>query len=212
MGLYALGCGLCVLGLSACMGMNPVIDTALRAVGEQPAAPQFVPGVAYLHITVNGRQAWMALGERTQDTQGVHTYWYSGQGEMLHLRNGRLVEALGLTHELRGQRGVAPSWDAVAQSPQGVQWQHQRDWMPGYRYGVWANISSQTTVPTPQQEQLVGPGAQWFVDRVHTQMAQAQAWHYLERFAVRDQQVVYSEQCLAPQLCLTLRHVGVVKP
>ena len=181
-------------------------------MGWHASSPDFAQGVAYVRISVNGRQSWMALGEQRLGANGTHTYWYSGQGEMLHLQDGRLVAAIGLTHELRGQVGEAPSWHTLAQALQPLVWHRQRDWMPGYRYGVPEHVSSQRTQPTPQQSQQVGPGAQWFVDQVHTQMASGHAWHYQEWFAVRDQQVVFSEQCLAPRLCLTLHHVGVVKP
>jgi hypothetical protein len=47
---------------------------------------------------------------------------------------------------------------------------------------------------------------------VSSRLLGGRAWRYRDRFAVQAGRVVYSEQCINPGLCLTLRPLGVVNP
>jgi hypothetical protein len=54
--------------------------------------------------------------------------------------------------------------------------------------------------------------AEWITDLVESKALDGRAWSYLQRFAILDGIVFYSEQCIDKDLCLTIRRLGVVVP
>lgn len=197
-----------LLPLAACQGFNPVIDTMLGQFGSQQVVYQ--PGFEYLEVRLHGRRAAMALGSREVRGDAVHEYWYSGQREMIHLINGRISEALGMTHEIRGTVGGAPGWARLTQSDRPLVWSRSRDVMPKYRYGVREFVISQKVMPTAAEKKAVGPDAVWVEEEVKSQHADGRDWIYREQFALKNGLVVYSVQCIAPELCVELKPLGVV--
>jgi len=207
----ALACALVVL--VGCQGFNPVADTFSTLLPQGAASATYQPGLEYLQVSLNGRYAAMALGYRQTQGVDVHEHWYSGQREMVYLVNGRVVEVQGMTHELRKQSDKVPSWHDLAESKRPLVWSRSKDLMPGYRYGQVEYIISQRVEPTQQEAALVNQPAQWFIEQVKSKTADGREWLYNETYAVVNNQVIYSEQCVAPELCLTLRPIGmVVKP
>lgn len=207
--------------LCACQGMNPSLDTARVMFPSGELTANYQPGVEYLQVGHAGRKTAMALGWRTTAGPLVHEYWYSGQREMLHLLNGRVFGVMGMTQELRAQvpaNPPAPSWQAIAEATQSkasggaLVWSRTRDVQPGYRYGVVEYITSRQTQPTQAQQALTGQAAVWFEDQVESKAKGGQTWRYTEQFAVVNNRVVYSLQCVGPDLCLRLQPLGVVKP
>ncbi len=176
----------------------------------------YQPGFEYLSISVDGRASVMALGERTVQSTGnsrqVHERWYTGQGEMLLVVDGRIQQAIGFTHEWRGQTSTPPTWASLLQSSREVSWRRSLDMMPGYRYNLTDNITSYKTTPPKRLPEGVSPQAQWVADLVASKGDDGLAWWYLQKFAMLDDRVVYSEQCIAKALCLALRPLGVVVP
>mgnify|MGYP000054668485 CR=1 FL=1 len=204
------GCWL--FALLGCQGINPVVDTAALLSPMNRWDATYQKGLKYLQVSLNDRKSAMALGYRRLQGLDVHEHWYSGQREMLHLMNGRIVEVQGMTYEVRRQSEKTPSWRDLAESKKPLVWSRTKDLMPGYRYGQVEYIISQWVVPTRQEAALVSKPAQWFIEQVKSKTADGREWLYNETFAVLDNQVIYSEQCVAPDLCLTLRPLGVVKP
>ena len=176
----------------------------------------YQPGFEYLSISVDGRGSVMALGERTVQSTGnsrqVHERWYTGQGEMLLVVDGRIQQAIGFTHEWRGQTSTPPTWASLLQSSREVSWRRSLDVMPGYRYNLIDNITSYKTTAPKRLPEGVSPQAQWVADLVASKGDDGLAWWYLQKFAVLDDRVVYSEQCIAKALCLALRPLSVVVP
>lgn len=200
------------LGAAGCQGFNPVVDTARAVFVASDAPVLYQSGFEYLQVQVDGRQAAMALGQRRNDGRHTHEYWYSSQREMLYLQNGRIHQVMGMTHEVREQRQQAPDWAQLAQSRMPFVWQRTLDVQPGYRYGVQEDVVTQRLAADQVNQALVAQPADWFEDIVTSKSADGRPWHYRQVFAVVNHQVVYSEQCVAPRLCLTLRYLGVVKP
>jgi hypothetical protein len=202
--------------LSACQGINPVMDTANLLLPSSDFIAHYQQGVEYLKVGHSGRQAAMALGGRKYDGAVVNEYWYSGQREMLHLKNGRLHNAMGMTQEVRAQTPMAPSWeaisDAAAHKTGTLVWSRTRDLQPGYRYGVVEYVTSKRIEPSQAQQALVSNTAQWFEDQVKSKTPDGKVWHYTEQFAVVGSRVMYSLQCVGRDLCLSLQPLGVVKP
>jgi hypothetical protein len=186
------------------------------------------PEFEYLWVSVDGKASVMALGAREARGTAVHEHWYTSQGEMLHLVNGRVQQALGFTHELRQQTGAPPAWDSfaaqrmpmnmkdqVSASPHATKnavWTRQLDVMPGYRYGVQETVVSRTVAEPTRLPEGVPAQAHWVADEVLGKKTNGLPWVYAQRFAVANDRVVYSEQCLAPAVCLKLRPLGVVVP
>lgn len=202
----ALGCL-----LAACQGVHPVMDTLTMAWPWRSQYAQLQSGVEYMVVTLDGRATVMALGERTDlvTPQGLerHEYWYSSQHEMLHMVNGRIHRAFGLTVEWRAQDASPPAWADVKKARHEVPWSRVLDIMPGYRYGqvdhLWVRPSSAPQTPP----QGVPTSAAWFEEAVVSKTEEGRPWEFRQRFAVLDAQVVYSEQCLSPRVCLSLRPI-----
>lgn len=206
---------LAVLALLGCRS-NPTFDTftTLLPWGKQYAQVQ--PGIEYLWVSLDGRTSVMALGERKllpgKDAFDVREYWYTGQGEMLYLLNGRIQQAHGFISEWRAQKSSAPAWAEVLQSPREWPWQRQLDIMPGYRYGVVETVtSSRVQVPKHLPEGVTSQ-AQWVAETISSKGHDGQEWWYLQKFAVLNDRVVYSEQCVDKSLCLKMRPLGVMVP
>jgi hypothetical protein len=209
---FFLGVVLSVLGCRS----NPTYDTLTTLLPWQKQFAQVQPEVEYLWVSLGGRATVMALGERSlvgvAPNVSRHEYWYTGQGEMLYLRNGRIQEAKGFTQEWRGQTSSPPDWSDVLQSNRAISWRRQLDVLPGFRYNL---IDHLTTYKLPAPKQLpeqVQHTAAWVGDSVESKNENGRAWRFEQRFAIENGVVVYSEQCLAPDLCLKLRPLGVVVP
>lgn len=195
--------------LSGCQGVHPVMDTALVAWPWRSQYAQLAPGFDYMVVSLDGRVAVMALGARelksTPEGEALHEHWYSSQKEMLHLVNGRIQTALGFTTEWRSQQANPPRWADVAKSRYELSWSRVLDLMPGYRYGVVHHVWTQKIPEPAKLPEGVQSGADWFADAVQAQTLQGRPWTFQQRFAVSNGQVLYSEQCLAPQVCFSLR-------
>jgi hypothetical protein len=204
-----------VLSMLGCRS-NPAYDTLTTLLPWQKQFAQVQPGVEYLWVSVGGRVTVMALGERTlvgvAPNVARHEYWYTGQGEMLYLRNGRIQEAKGFTHEWRGQTSSPPEWAVVLQSNRALSWRRQVDVMPGFRYNLVDHLTTYKLSSPRQLPEQVQPTAVWVGDAVKSKNENGRAWRFEQRFAIEHGVVVYSEQCLALELCLKLRTLGVVVP
>ena len=111
----AINCSLFLL-LSGCQG-NPTFDTFKLLLPWTKKYSQVSAGFEYILVSTNEHDALMALGERrvevNESKNHTHEHWYTGQGEMLYLVDGRIHKALGFTSEIRAQSNVAPSWNLV---------------------------------------------------------------------------------------------------
>lgn len=188
------------LMLNACANLNPTLDTVRSLWGSPP--PQRVPGFEYLDIRVGGHRTVMALGSRFERDGAWVEQWFSGQGEMLELRDGRIERVLGMTHEVRATQGRPEPWRAwLGANAPPRRWQRERLVMPGY----------QTRSEDVHSQRMVMPGrppfadAVWIEEQVSTRQLGGQPWRYTERYALRHGTVVYSEQCVSPDLCFKLQ-------
>lgn len=198
-------CALCVPLLSACANLNASLET-VRGLWRPPG-PVFAKGFEYLEVTVDGRRSVMALGSREQQRGAWVEQWFSGQGEMLELRDGRIHRVLGMTREVRHTQVSAPGWQALVGPSDGAHWTRQRQVMPGYQ------VRSEQVSTRPLAKAMPAqPEASWIEEAVATQLLDGRPWRYSERFALQQGRVVYSEQCIAPDLCFKLRPLGVPQP
>lgn len=138
-----------------------------------------------------------------------HEHWYSSQHEMLHLVDGRIHQALGFTIEWRAQESTPPPWREVQKARHEVPWSRVLDIMPGYRYGQIDHLWVKSSPPPTQLPNGVPATATWFEEAVVSQTVQGRPWEFQQRFAVWNDRVAYSEQCLSPLVCLSLRPLSL---
>ena len=198
---------LTVLFLSAC-GHTPVTRTlwdAIPALGRNPDAIELNPKLRYLRVTVRGRVAFMVLGYVEPAPEGEIATWYSSEGEVIRLQNGRVVGTAGLETDWRAVRNVSlPAWKDLA-GRAAVVYSRERDEMPGYRYGIAERVKLYP-VSVPNNSKLVGLTAdslRWYEEAVLDQPDGLASG----RFALYTKDngetlVAYGEQCLSQTLCL----------
>ena len=203
--------GAALLALSACSsGMGAAVQS-LRELLPQPTradATKLDPELEYLRVTRGKHVAllWRGSVERA-DGAPVDVY-YSGQGEVVRLQNGRIVGASGLPTEWRRVEIKAPSWSTVAGSPERARVVRVRDVMPGYVSGLREDLALRR-VAAPERSALRGVDAKslaWFEERVSSAVPAAQQLptaRYAVDLAKGEGTVVYAEQCLAADLCFT---------
>jgi hypothetical protein len=221
--------------LVGCNAINPVWDTfkVATGIGENTGA-RLTPGVEYLKVQVNGRQVMMALGYRTfpkprqpsmtksdasiKSTQlyskdeFVHEFWYSANKETLELVDGRIESVMGMTSEWRQSSSPPQDWESTRRNSP-VFWTRTRDLMPGYRFGFKDEIQTRVTpAPAKIQDPTLPSNldAVWFEDLVNSKDKNNSTWSYKQIFANVNGKIIYSEQCIASDLCLSLKYVGFI--
>lgn len=202
------------LGVGGCSsGSSAMLDTArMLYQGRSSAAqPNFNPNFVYLKAGIEGRTIYMVLGYLDQRPEGTVEVWYSGGGEVIRLLNGRIVGTTGLTTDWRAVRTANwPSWPVAASSPDNTSVQRytrERDVMPGYKFGINDDIM-RIAVPTPSDTAISGVDAsslQWYEERATSRPASAAL--PVARFGISRKSgtpvVVYSEQCISNNLCMS---------
>ena len=166
------------------------------------------PNFRYLRVTVEGRVAFLALGNEDGHPQGTIEVWYSAEREVLRLQNGRIVGATGLTTEWRNVAvSGLPSWSGIALAAGPVRWTRTRDVMPGYRFGVLDMLRARVVQP-PAKSRLQGVdpnGLAWFEEQTEAGANALPRALYAVDLRDGKETVVYSEQCLVSALCFTLQ-------
>ncbi len=201
-----------LLVLAGCQGFNPVIDTASHFWASKARKDSISVGFEYLEVEWQGRKAAMALGYRETKGTQVSEHWYSGQGEMIKLVNGRVVQVLGMTKEVRHVSGTPPVWADLLAHRSPVAWSQTKEVMPLYRYGLQEFFLSQQSTPTASEKVIASEATAWVVEDVKSKTEKGTTWIYQQKFALVGDKVIYSEQCVAPEMCFKLRPLGVVVP
>jgi len=190
-----------------------MLDAArLLYKGQVAAQPDFNPAYRYLRTQIGDRTIFMVLGYIDQRAEGPVEVWYSGSGEVVRLLNGQLVGTTGLSTDWRNVRFKGfPAWTA-ADAPSGASGSSQsytrlRDLMPGYRFGIRDEIV-RISIPPPQNSALAGvdpASLRWYEERSVSRPSTASL--PAARFGVsrtsETPRVVYSEQCLSSDFCMS---------
>ena len=191
--------------LTACKSTDPSWY-ALQSLLSK-TEPKLNPSFEYITVELDGRTSRLVLGYREFVQGKPLEHWYSGAGEMLEMFDGRVHKALGMTLEIRGNKGRPPAWESFNDTRQTQVWTREIDIMPGYRYGVEEEI---TTVKLskdnlPVQKTKYPKDAIWFQDRVITKDIQGKKQQFQQLFAVLNNRVIYSEQCLHKNMCMSFQ-------
>ena len=208
--------------LSSCSTASNSMLQTLKLVASSrnsSASANLNPNFRYLRVTIAGRVALLALGNEDIDTSGLVEVWYSAEREVLRLRNGRLVGAVGLTTEWRNVvMPELPSWSALARGNQPYRWTRVRDVMPGYHFGLRDALSLRV-ISQPRRSELQGLDPQsltWFEELVDAKQFAGNslgasltrgeilpAARYAVDIRGGKEIVVYAEQCLSGDLCFS---------
>lgn len=206
--------GAVLLCLTACAGFNPVTDTAGYFFQSSVSAQEkrYVPGFEYLEVEWQGRKSAMALGYRSLNSAQTDEHWYTSQGEMLKLQNGRIVQVLGMTREVRRLSTNTPPWTNLISHKLPVVWSQTKDVMPDYRFGLQEFVITQQMNPTSAEQSLIKGATHWIAEEIKSKDATGKTWIYQQKFALANDRVIYSEQCIARDMCFKLKPLGVVVP
>lgn len=205
-----------VLLLTGCQssGMGNALQTLQAAVWGPvpPPSSGLDPRFSYLRVTVGKKVAFLALGYVDPHPQGPVEVWYSAEREVIRLQNGYLVGAAGTLTEWRQVRlSARPAWRELAKQNTPYTWTRTRDVMPGYQYNVIDSLQV-VTIAAPERSQLVGiaPTAlTWFEESLISTKSNIslaknlRPSRYAVEFVGTSERVVYAEQCLSVDLCMT---------
>ena len=188
--------------------MSAVIFDTSSSDAPHPLDVKLNPNYRYLHATLSGgKPALLVLGYLDAHPQGEIEVWYSAQGEVLRLQNGRLVGATGLPVEWRrvSYSQTPPAWQSVPSA--GTRFTSARDEQPGYRLGLVEQVVL-TPLPTPplKLSDPVFANVAWFQESYTDARGPTRpdAWFALGQHGGQHT-VVYSHQCLSASVCLTLQ-------
>ena len=193
-------------------GPGAVYD-AMRAALSLPTAdsahpPALQADLQYLQVAQNGQTSRLALGYReplTTNPDSQAEVWFAGNGNLLKLHNGRLIASTGLATDWRAVRWTAlPQWRDVP--AQGVTYERERDVMPGYRYGLRDRLHLR---PMPAPPALAPSGVAWRANDMRwfeeTDLnGHLPAGYFAVDPSRPEYPVVFSYQCLAADLCLSI--------
>ena len=211
------------LGLSTLTGcvQTPISQTLVEAFGKGISsnidAVKLNPNLKYLRVTVRDRSVLMVLGYLDNTPQGNVETWYSSEGEVLRLLNGRVLSTNGLELDWRNVRYASlPAWselEGLSSNSSSFQFTRTHDQMPSYRFGI-SELVNLYGIGAPSNSNLVGlPSSQlkWFEEKVKG------TWHGLPSarygLGTKDGQsvVVYGEQCFSSELCFSWQTWPVAK-
>lgn len=199
------------------MGFLAGCTSGLQAIGESlryAATPDqrvtrasLDPKFEYLRVRVNGRLALLVLGAVDEhETDMPVQVFYSGEGETLKLQGGR-ISAFTSTNQSVQIRVLAPK-EAVWNFFSSSSYKRQVDSRPDYRFSQIQRIDVERLPAAPGRRDLEGLNPQelvWFKETIQgVSPSQPPALFALKRVNNRFE-VVYSEECFAPDLCLSLQ-------
>ena len=197
----------CLLGLTAC-GHTPVSLTLFEVIGAGKSIDKITlnPNLSYLRVTVGGdRAVLMVLGYVEPTPNGPIETWYSSEGEVLKLQNGRVVATKGLAVDWVGTRYSSLHGWAEMVRRMSSEFSRQTDQMPGYRFGIDETISI-ASVREPNNSNLVGVSAdnlRWYEETVRGTSHGLPSARYGLRLTPSGPLLVYGEQCLSNDFCIS---------
>lgn len=207
-------CRGCLLALAACLtgcavepASQAMVDAyrLMRSEGAaQQSAVELNPNFRYLRVQIGTREVFMALGYVDQLPDGPVQVWYSAEGDVLRLRDGRVVGATmkSGTDWLSVTFAHLPSWEAVGSQ---AVFDRARDESPGYRYGIKEKLMIRRIAPPDDSQLKLVPASTltWFEETVQGDTSGRPARYAVSLDGAGAHQVVYAEQCLSSEYCFS---------
>lgn len=216
--LFAVLVGL--LELTGCV-QTPISQTMFEAFGKGKISKidtvKLNPNLKYLRVNVRDRSVLMVLGYLDNTPQGNIETWYSSEGEVLRLLNGRVLSTNGLELDWRNVRYESlPAWselEGLSSNSSSFQFTRTHDQMPSYRFSI-SELVNLYSIGAPSNSNLIGLPAnelKWFEEKVKGTKNGLPSARY--GLSTKDGQavVVYGEQCFSSELCFSWQTWPVAK-
>jgi hypothetical protein len=198
--LLLAGCG---------ANMRAAIVTARQAMdggATQAGSPAGLdPRFDYLRVHVGRQAGWMVRADDGPSPRGPLTHWYSADGALLRLLDGRLA---GMTDGSRSWRAtglpVAVDWTALSRGG-ALEYRQTVDLQPGYRLGLVRQRRLQASAEAAPGHRLQAPPqvvVQWFVEKDAGGADNGAMWYAID-MAAQPPRVLYGQACLEPDWCLS---------
>ena len=211
---------LSLLALTGCI-QTPVTQTLVDAFGKGGSSNvdtiKLNPNLNYLRVTVRDRTVLMVLGYLENTPQGNIETWYSSEGEVLKLLNGRVLSTNGLELDWRDVGYTTlPLWselNSLNSNATPIEFKRTHDQMPAYKFGISETVQIYG-VNAPSNSNLVGLPAnqlKWVEEKVKGTSYGLPSARY--GLSTKDGQtiVVYGEQCFSRDLCFSWQTWPVAK-
>ncbi|HQT27350.1 MAG TPA: hypothetical protein PLK99_12285, partial [Burkholderiales bacterium] len=169
--------------------------STLGIFGSKPEHLHFDPRFHYLRLVVAGEAVYLVRGNVDRGTE----IWYSADGEVLRIRDGRVAGIMGTPVEWRS---VAlpefPSWK-VLEKDKVYKWERRRDVMPDYRYGVVDELTLHAIAPREGSDlrDIDPEKLAWFEE---TSGRLPRAFYAVD---IKRGEVVYAETCISRSFCFS---------
>lgn len=206
-----------VLVLQGCSsGMRAIGDTLVYAVSPQKRvdAAALNPKFEYLRLESNGHVAMLALGYREAD--GTEVY-YSGAAETLHIRNGRVIRFTShfRSFEVHYASVVDSTLWMFDNRSQSIVYDRHIDEQPHHRFSQPQRVTFSRAIAAPEKTNLRGIDPKtlnWFQERIRPGDGDGFPSVYAVNARGPIPMVVYSEQCMTAQFCITLQRWSASGP
>jgi hypothetical protein len=217
-------CGAAALAimLSACDSVPMAgVQYAMSAWADKDSSnqPALSPQFDYLRVAHPGGVAWLVLGMQEPPHGGGDSAateaWFSGQGQVLRLRDGRLTTSTGMPVDWSVTADDAvPGWKSLARQGSGT-YLRTRHHAPSYGFKIQDIVKvSRAAAPPPGWLSRV-PGMDpsnwaWFTeDSINLEVASAspdlpRAWFGVD-MSKDGFPVMASVQCLQVDFCLDIQ-------
>jgi hypothetical protein len=215
-----LGLLLSLLALTGCI-QTPVTQTLVEAFGKGSGnnidAIKLNPNLKYLRVTVRDRAVLMVLGYLENTPQGNLETWYSSEGEVLKLLNGRVLATNGLELDWRSVAYTSlPQWSELNSLNSNItpnEFSRTHDQMPAYKFGISETVQIYG-VNAPSNSNLIGLPAnqlKWVEEKVKGTSHGLPSARYGLGTNDGHPVVVYGEQCFSSDLCFSWQTWPVAK-
>lgn len=205
---FRLALALAAAMLAGCTsGARSVLETlayAARPDARVESAP-LNANFEYLRTIAEGRVAMLALGYVEADATAV---FYSGSAETLHIRHGRIVRFTSAKKRIDALYNPETSPSALITMRPGETVIYQRliDQRPEYAFSQSQSVKLTRLKAPPLVANLVKLDRRslvWFEERVRLDKGELRSIFAVDEKSVPT--VVYSEQCIVKDFCLTLQ-------
>ena len=212
-----LGRSTVVACLISCAGNANVVGDVVRLAwqkedsSDSTRAQVLNPQYRYLRANFDGRPFLLVLGYIDADPASGEPIdvWYTGQGEVLKFKNGRLLGMTGTQADWLAVRHISlPTWAEAAamRDAATISYVRMRDSKASYQFGIQEQVTLQR-IPAPPVSPLGGLPANdlvWLEERYSTR-AHLPPSQFAVRQDATSSRVVYSRQCLSAQMCLSFQ-------
>ncbi len=209
-----------LLSITGCV-QTPISQTMVEAFGKGKSGNidtvKLSPNLKYLRVTIRDRSVLMVLGYLDKTPQGHIETWYSSEGEVLRLLNGRVLSTNGLEIDWRNVKYASlPAWSELAglsSNNSNFQFTRTHDQMPSYRFSI-SELVNLYSIGAPSNSNLIGLPAnqlRWFEEKVKGISHGLPSARYGLSTKDGHAVVVYGEQCFSNELCFSWQTWPVAK-